>query len=326
VPVDEEAARKAGRYDKPGEYSSITVADVPNDLAFLVGVRRRIRLQSLDNWGIAPDPTEVNGPRGLAVVGNKAYAAIYFSDAVTAVDLEPKPGKVVTRWALGPKPELTVARRGEINFHDASLCFQHWQSCASCHPDARVDGLNWDLMNDGLGNPKNNKSMLLAHKTPSAMSTGIRATAEEAVRSGITHIQFAVRPEEDAVAIDEYLKALEPVPSPHLVDGRLSESAERGKVLFFTERLKCAECHPAPLYTDQKLYDVGTGTAYDRRDTFDTPSLIECWRTAPYNHDGHYTSVKDLLTTGKHGRTAGSELDSLSEQELNDLIEFVLSL
>ena len=22
----------------------------------------------------------------------------------------------------------------EIFFHDATLCFQHWQSCASCHP------------------------------------------------------------------------------------------------------------------------------------------------------------------------------------------------
>ena len=34
------------------------------------------------------------------------------------------------------------------------------------------------------------------------------------MRAGITHIQFAVRPEEDAVAIDEYLKTLQPVPSP----------------------------------------------------------------------------------------------------------------
>ena len=35
-------------------------------------------------------------------------------------------------------------RRGEILFHDASDCFERWQSCASCHPDARADGLNWD--------------------------------------------------------------------------------------------------------------------------------------------------------------------------------------
>ena len=45
--------------------------------------------------------------------------------------------------------------RGNMYFHDATLGFQGWQSCASCHPnDARADGLNWDLLNDGLGNPK----------------------------------------------------------------------------------------------------------------------------------------------------------------------------
>ena len=145
---------------------------------------------------------------------------------------------------MGPEPKLTVARRGEMLFHDADLCFQHWQSCASCHPDARTDGLNWDLLNDGLGNPKNNKSMLLAHKTPPSMWEGVRPNAEDAVRSGIRSIQFSVRPEEDAVAIDEYLKLLTPVPSPHLVGGKLSASAQRGKALFFSPRVGLRDLPP----------------------------------------------------------------------------------
>jgi cytochrome c peroxidase len=147
------------------------------------------------------------------------------------------------------------------------------------------------------------------------------------VRAGIQHIQFAVPPEEDKVpeSIDEYLKSLQPVPSPHLVNGKLSESAERGKKLFFSEQINCGKCHPAPLYTDQKLHDVGSRGELDRRNTFDTPTLIECWRTAPYMHDGHYATMRDLLEQGKHG-ARGSDLGSLTEQELNDLIEFVLSL
>ncbi|MBI3682582.1 MAG: hypothetical protein HY235_19565, partial [Acidobacteria bacterium] len=43
-----------------------------------------------------------------------------------------------------------------------------------------------------------------------------------AVRAGIRYILFTVRPEEDAVALDEFLKSLQPVPSPHLVSGKLS--------------------------------------------------------------------------------------------------------
>ncbi|NLX99834.1 MAG: cell surface protein [Rhodopirellula sp.] len=313
IPADEETARKAGRYDPTGNYSSPTTADVPNDLAFLVDLRERIKLEG-------------NGPRGVAVVGNKVYVTMYFTDNLSVVDLAEKSRyRRVSSIALGPPPQLTVQRRGEMFFHDADLCFQHWQSCSSCHPDARVDALNWDLMNDGMGNPKNTKNMLLSHQTPPSMASGVRGGGEAAVRAGITHIQFAVRPDEDAVAIDEYLRALQPVPSPHLVNGKLSEAAERGKKLFFDKTIGCATCHPEPLYTDLKMHDVGSRGQYDRRDDFDTSTLIECWRTAPYMHDGHWVTIKELLIEGKHG-AKGGDLSGLNEQQINDLVEFVLSL
>jgi cytochrome c peroxidase len=273
---------------------------------------------------------EGNGPRGLAVVGNKVYVAMYFTDNLSVVDLEEKSRyRKVSSIPLGPPPQLTVQRRGQMFFHDADLCFQHWQSCASCHPDARVDALNWDLMNDGMGNPKNTKTMLLAHQTPPAMASGVRANAEDGVRAGITHIQFAVRPEEDAIAIDEYLKALQPVPSPYLVGGQLSEAAKRGKEIFYSEKIGCSKCHPDPLYTDLQMHDVASRGQYDRRDDFDTPSLVEGWRTAPYMHDGHYLTIKELLVEGKHGAkhgTKGGDTSSLTEEQINDLVEFVLSL
>lgn len=326
MPKTIDEAKAAGRYDTQGSYSSVTVEDVPNDLAYLVDLRRRIQLRRGGPWGLVKEEGPlVNGPRGLDVIGTKIYTAVYFSDLVTVVDLEDKSYYPVKLIPLGPEPQLTVQRRGEMFFFDADLCFQHWQSCGSCHPDARVDSLNWDLLNDGLGTPKNNKSMLYVHKTPPAMSQGVRESAEAAVRAGITHIQFAVRPEEDAVAIDEYLKTLTPVPSPHLVDGKLSEAAERGKALFFSDRLDCHSCHPEPLYTDLKLHDVGSKGQYDRASEFDTPALSECWRTAPYMHDGHYTTIQSLLKDGKHGSVSG-DVEGLTEQEINDLAEFVLSL
>ena len=326
VPNTIEEAKAAGRYDNRGTYSSIVKSDIPNDLAFLVGLRRRIGLESSDPWAIVEDAKKVNGPRGLDIIGNKAYIAVYFSDLVAVVDLDSPKKRPVTLIELGPRPEFTKARRGEMYFHDAALCFQHWQSCSSCHPDARVDAFNWDLMNDGMGNPKNAKSMLLAHQTPPSMVSGVRGDAEAAVRSGITHIQFAVRPDEDAQAIDEYLKSLKPLPSPALVNGQLSESAKRGKAIFFSEKINCAKCHPEPLYTDKQMHDVKSRGKYDRRDDFDTPTLIECWRTGPYMHDGHWVTLEDLFKKAKHGKAGGGDLDSLSEQEINDLVEFVRSL
>ena len=218
---------------------------------------------------------------------------------------------------------MSLERQGEMLFNDATICYEHWLSCASCHPDGRADGLNWDLMNDSQGNPKNTKSMLLSHATPPSMAEGVRATAEVAVRAGIRHILFAERPEAESVAIDAYLRSLEPVPSPYRVGGRLSPAAERGREQF--NRLGCDRCHPVPLYTDLKMHDVGTRRTDDYTNRFDTPTLVEVWRTAPYLHDGRYATIRDLLIEGRHGLEGGRG-SLATEREIDDLAEFVLSL
>ena len=289
--------------------------DASGDLSFLGGLRDRRRL-----------PAGNLGPRAVVVIGRRGYVANYFSDTLNVMDLDRLQTKVET-IPLGPQPRMSAARLGELYFHDARICFQGWQTCSSCHPgDARVDGLNWDLPNDGLGNPKNTKSLLLAHKTPPVMSLGERETAEAAVRVGIQRILFTVQPDKVARAMDAYLKSRKPVPSPHLVDGRLSPAALRGEKLFHSAETGCAQCHPPPLFTDLRTHDVGTRNAHDREtDRFDTPSLVELWRTAPYLHDGSVTTVRDLLVFGNQGGRHG-KTSHLSADEILDLCEYLLSL
>ena len=294
-----------------GMYILGSSAGVSNDLTFLAGLRRRIKLKG-------------KGPRRLAVIGSKAYVAEYFSDTLDIVQLEAKTSNQIQELALGPNPRLTDRRRGEMLFNDAELCFQHWQSCASCHPNARTDGLNWDLTNDGIGNLKNTKSLLISHKTPPVMSSGARASAEVAVREGIRHILFAEPLGEDGLAIDTYLKSVEPIPSPYLVDGQFSPAAKRGKKLFFSEKVGCSKCHTAPLYTDMQMHDIGSKSPCDHRRDFDTPTLIEAWRTAPYFHDGRYTTVKESISNCKSATEHGDV--NLNEQQASDLGEFILSL
>ena len=78
------------------------------------------------------------------------------------------------------------------------------------------------------------------------------------------------------------------------------------------------------MLTNLQEYDVGTGDGGDKGRKFDTPSLVEIWRTAPYLYDGRAATIKDVVTTfnpeDKHGRTS-----DLSEREIKDLVEFVLS-
>lgn len=289
---------------------SRNLESIPNDLGFLVGLRDRIALPG-------------NGPRGLAIAGNTVAAAEYFTDSLALVDLSAATGPSVEQILLGEQTELSEVREGEKAFYDADLCFQKWQSCASCHPDARADALNWDLLNDGIGNPKNTKSMLLSHETPPVMITGIRDRAETAVRAGFRFIQFVEVPDEMAAAVDAYLSALQPVSSPRLVDGELSPAARRGKEIF--EQANCAECHSGAHYTDGRLHDVGTGPDELGLREFVTPLLNEVWRTAPYLYDGRAETMMDVLTEfnpdDRHGKTS-----ELTPNELEDLAEYILSL
>jgi YVTN family beta-propeller protein len=298
--------------DSYGSYgiSSAISSNIPNELSFLYGIRQRVKLCG-------------KGPRALAIVGSNIYITEYFTDSMTLVDINGTTGAKTTALSLGSTPKMTMKRRGEMLFHDASLCFQQWQSCASCHPGgARADALNWDLLNDGIGNPKNTKSLLFSHRTPPAMFRGVRENAEMAVRSGIRHILFAVRPEQDAVEIDEYLKSLKPVPSPYLVNGKLSASARRGRKIF--SKARCDSCHKGALHTDLGQYNVGIGKGLDKDREFDTPTLVEAWRTAPYLYDGRAVTIEEVLTKynpdDKHGRTS-----NLSDKEITDLANFVLS-
>lgn len=302
-----------------------------NQLSFLNGVRTR-------------QPLPLNGPRSLIVNNTHAYVAGYFSDNIVQFALD-TPDKV-TAWTFANADTPSPQRRGEQYFNDASLCFQAWESCASCHPDARVDGFNWDLLNDGMGNPKNTRTMFLAHRSSPVMTLGIRKNAEIAVKAGFRHIQFVEPTQEHTDCVDAYLREMPTVPSPFLVAdklsktqdkdkscqqchdknlerGSLSASAKKGSKIF--KEAGCVECHPHPYFTTKKLCDVGTLKGVDEGKKLVVPSLVEVWRTAPYFHDGRATTLKEVITIHNKDNKRG-KTNTLSPKEIENLVDYVKSL
>lgn len=279
--------------------------NVPNDLSFTVGVKRR-------------NPIEGKGPRAVAVVGNEFVTVDYFTDTLSFVvrqQAAPVPSRTL---ALGAALPPDPVREGALAFHDAKFCYQNWLSCSSCHPgEARADGLNWDLLNDGIGTPKQTKSMLLSLQTPPAMSLGVRESGSVAIRAGMQHIQFVQPDEAVAHKIEAYFLSLKPVAlrSKAQTDQAL---LQRGKAVFTEQR--CDKCHPAPLYTSLEAYDVDTGIGVEAKKQFDTPTLVEIWRTAPYLHDGRAATLTDVLKL-KHGLDA-----PLKEEDIKALVYFMESL
>ena len=272
------------------------------DLRFMYDIRKRL-------------PIVGNGPRNLSLSDGKLIIPTYFSDTLNIVDIATS---AITTIACNPKRKESVEDIGEKVFNDATYCYQNWQSCNGCHPgDARTDAMNWDLMNDGIGNPKNCKSLLYSHVTPPSMISGIRATAELAVHAGFKFIQFSDIDPYLLNCVDSYLKSLRPLPSPYLVNGALSEKAIRGRKVF--EKLSCDECHSGPYFTDMQLHRIGDNMEMDAG--WDTPTLIEMWRTAPYLFNGRAASLKEVFSVFKHDLH-----DKVSERDIDELVEYINSL
>lgn len=316
----EDPAKVLGRASVPTAW--LDIANDPGNRAKLINDLSALYAADL----IDRVPIPAKAPRGVDVSpdGSRVAMAAYYSGKVVVVDGET--GKVKVQATLQPEREPDVVRTGEMIFHDASYCFQHWLSCATCHPDMRADGLNWDLLNDDIGNPKNTKSLLLAHQTPPMMSRGVRENLDVAALAGFRFILFREPEPREVEAVRAYIRSVQPEPSPRLSpNSRLSRQARRGKAIFENRKTRCSTCHPGPLYTDLKTYNVGTRQPLDRVDAFDTPTLIELWRTGPYLHNGAATTVQEVLTEfnkdDQHGTTS-----HLSPGEIDALAEFLLSL
>ena len=280
-----------------GDYSKLDY-----DLYFMRDIRKRVALYG-------------NGPRKMALKGDKLYVPTYFSDTLNIVSLS---DQSVDYLACNPQRVSSAIDKGERAFNDAALCYQNWQSCNGCHPgNGRTDGMNWDLMNDGIGNPKNCKSMLLSFDTPRCMISGIREHAGLAVRAGYKFIQFCDVEESVAECVDQYIKSLKPLPSPYLVDGELSEKALQGRKVY--EKHGCADCHSGVHYTDMQMHRIGEDVEFD--EGWDTPTLIEVWRTAPYLFDGRAATMEEVFTVHKHGIKG-----KISAKDAEALAEYVNSL
>jgi len=287
-------------------------SEFANNLALLSG----IDLTTRSHPGASGLRAAAASPDGSAL----ALAAAFDGTVLLA---DPATGSVRSHIPLEPGPPApsTEAQAGERLFFDASLCFQGWMSCATCHHEARSDGLNWDLLNDGLGSPKNTKSMLHVHLSPPMTWTGVREGYEESIAKGFFFLLHQPAKKEIS-AVAAYLRSLAPDPSPHLVRGAGGKSspspaALRGKSIFL--EAQCAGCHSGENLTNLRSYDVGTGG------TLDTPGLAELWRTGPYLHNGSASTVEDVLEqaarTGKHGG-----VPSLTPGQRQDLAAYLLSL
>jgi cytochrome c peroxidase len=133
----------------------------------------------------------------------------------------------------------------------------------------------------------------------------------------------------------------------------LTEAEKRGAFIFMSEsKGKCFHCHggPAnPLFTDNQFHNNGLDSVFTDRGLakitglpsdlgrFKTPSLRNIGFTAPYMHDGRFTTLDEVINHYSEGVRSTATIDSFiagnqqggihfTTEEKQDLKAFLLTL
>jgi hypothetical protein len=189
-------------------------------------------------------------------------------------------------------------------------------ACASCHPEAREDGVVWDFVEFGA-----RRTQLVAggilDRAPyhwgGDMNDFDTLLDEVFVRrmGGIGPLLGS----RDLEAVGPWLGTL---PAPRGLHAADAEAVTRGERVFDTAG--CTTCHNGDLLTNNRMEDVGTGQA------FKVPTLRGVWARAPFMHTGCAPTLRDRFTASCGGGDSHGLTSSLSANDVDDLVRYLETL
>ncbi|MFM8577959.1 MAG: cytochrome-c peroxidase [Planctomycetaceae bacterium] len=123
----------------------------------------------------------------------------------------------------------------------------------------------------------------------------------------------------------------------------MSDSAKKGRDIFFSEKGNCTACHVGANLADEKYHNIGIGmnaekpdlgrfvVTKDPKDTgaFKTPTIRNVFLTAPYMHDGSLATLEEVVEWYDKGGHSNPHLSDkirplkLSVEEKADLVAFM---
>jgi YVTN family beta-propeller protein len=294
--------------------------------------------------------TVSHNPRGIVLSPDGAHAYVTNTLAGTVSVIDAANYTVVDEITVTTIPLPPVLLEGKRLFFSSAtpdVAQAGWIACNTCHVEGEHDGRTWLLQYTGdvpagadpvvVRNTTSLLGMIETYPLRWSAEWDESADSEFSVRfeqfgtgliaDGPMHETLAAPNQGRSYALDALAAYIDSLTVPDRIHA-LSPAAERGRALFESATTGCAECHPAPLYTNLQAYDVGTvqpGPGEWFGPVIDTPSLRFLYDSAPYLHDGSAATLHDVLTTANpadaHGTTS-----HLTDQEIADLAAFLLAL
>ena len=267
-------------------------------------------------------------PMGLAIASDNrtAFVANFLRDSVQIVDLQDR--AVLREIHLGGPATKSSARVGMEIFYDGRRSLDQWYSCHSCHQDGGTNSRPMDTFNDGT--PLTTKTVLPLYnvtKTGPWTWHGWQQDLTDAMHKSLTVTMLGKAPAAtDVESLLAYFETLEEPPNPFHQSGEtVTAAVKRGKQVFDSPKAACINCHSGSLYTDGRIHDVGLGSASDKYEGFNTPSLRGAYRKVRFLHNGRARSL-EAVVTDLHSPEKVEGQGRLTEQEVSDLVAYLRSL
>jgi DNA-binding beta-propeller fold protein YncE len=277
--------------------------------------------------GSASDPRNKRGPRGLALLpGVALYSLNRISGTISVIN--PTTDSLVKEIPIGSfDPTPAVIRNGRGFLYDAKLSGNGTVSCASCHIDAEMDLIAWDL-GDPRGTMGTNSTIVSpaipvstnqpVHPMKGPMATqtlrGLKGLAPlhwRGDRTNFTHFNGAFASllggsalsAADIQAYSDFVDTVVFQPNPNQNLNRTyptnfaGGNAEAGRNTFFNEQyqgfplnLACTTCHTGPPGSGSDKLIIARQALAEPQD-FKVPHLRNVYQKLNFNNTVGAASV-----------------------------------
>jgi cytochrome c len=189
-------------------------------------------------------------------------------------------------------------------------------ACASCHPEAGDDGHTWTFATIGARRTQTLRGGLLG--TEPLHWNGDMKDFSTLMKEVFVGRMSGFTPSADEGDALSHFIDRQPALHAEALD---KAAADRGKALFESAEVGCANCHAGSHLTNNRTENVGTGA------DLQVPSLKGVRFRTPLMHDGCAANLNERFTKqgcgggDKHGKTS-----QLKPEQLGDLTAYLETL